>query len=174
VLDTNADKKLTEVEFMRPRIGKKWEQAGRDSFKKHELNGDKLLSESEFAIMPAQKPDPETMFRGLDVSKNDLLTPSELTRLMPANQADMAQRAFTNYDKDGNGELNLEEFLARRSSIERQRSRRAWTRWLDVWAARLVVGFDAVLLLLVVLWAYRRFYGPVGRRAARYPVATAN
>jgi hypothetical protein len=111
------------------------------------------------------------LFRSLDIDQNGGLTADELTRVMQPDQAQGARVTFARHDKDANGELNLDEYLARQSDLERQKSRRAWVKWRDTWGLRLLVGVDVILLLLGARWIFRQ----TGRRAgrSRVPAATA-
>lgn len=156
-LDLDNNGKITEQEFMRLKGGKKGAQVGWDNFRKYDLDGDGQLTEKELSMLPIHKPDAVSMFNALDINHSGGLAREELTRLMGSDQSGRAEETFFSYDKDANGELSIDEYLTRKSSIEQTRSRRAWMRWLDAWGMRLLIGLDAVLLLAVARWIYQRF-----------------
>ena len=110
-LDLDDDAQLAEDEFMRTKIGSQWEKAGRDNFKKFDLNGDEKLNVREFAITPALKPDPETMFRGLDSDESGDLSRDEFLALTKQNQNRGAHREFYLRDRDENDRLDIAEYL---------------------------------------------------------------
>lgn len=157
ILDVNEDQKLTEAEFMKSKIGSKWEQSARDNFRKFDLNSDSQLNEREFAITPANKPDAEAMFRGLDVDQSGELKPEELTRLMNPGAAQTARDSFAQFDSDGSGGLSLDEYLARESSIAWRRRGRSFGQWLDSWGVALLVVIDIALVAWGGTWIYRKF-----------------
>jgi|GEM_PF-5166193 len=109
-LDGDDDSKLSEEEFMRTKRGTQWEQAGLDNFRKFDLDADGLLNEREFAMTPALKPDPATMFRGLDVDQNGSLSNSEFLALVPDQQRPAAHRQFYLRDQNDDDVLDLSEY----------------------------------------------------------------
>ncbi|MCA9146328.1 MAG: EF-hand domain-containing protein, partial [Planctomycetales bacterium] len=109
-LDGNDDKQLSEDEFMRPKLGSQWEQSGRDNFQKFDLNGDQKLNEREFAITPALKPDPETMFRRLDVDESGELSRDEFLAPTKENQHRGTSREFCLRDRNEDNRLDMAEY----------------------------------------------------------------
>lgn len=168
-LDTDEDKQLSEDEFMRPKLGSQWEQAGRDNFKKFDLNGDQTLNEREFAITPALKPDPETMFRGLDTDESGELNAEELTVLLPKQQQVNARRSFSEYDLDGSGGLGLDEYLDREASLAWKKTKRSLANWGNTWGIALLIIADLVIAGIIGRIIYRRFWA----RSSPEPAATA-
>jgi Ca2+-binding EF-hand superfamily protein len=169
-LDLDNNGQVTEQEFLRLKGGKNGGQTGRDSFKKYDVDGNGQLTESELAILPAHKPDAASTFRALDVDRNGGLTADELTRLMKSDLAQSARVTFARHDKDRSGELSLDEYLARQSAIEKQKSKRAWVKWRDNWGVRILIGVDALFLSVGGWWVYRKFSQPAARHMASRPM----
>jgi Ca2+-binding EF-hand superfamily protein len=109
-LDLDDDHQLTEDEFMRLKIGKDWERASRQIFHRFDANQDQRLNKSEFAMTPAQKPTPDTLFAGLDIDKSGLLTRDEVLATSSEKGRRKAHRDFYVRDRDGDGRLCLQEF----------------------------------------------------------------
>lgn len=158
-LDVDDDKKLSEDEFMRTKRGTQWEQAGRDNFRKFDLDRDDHLNEREFAMTPALKPDPTTLFHGLDVDRDGELNVDELVVLLPKPQADTARRSFAEYDTNDSGGLSLDEYLDRQSSLAWKKTKRSLANWGNTWGIALLILVDIGLAALIGRVIYRKFWG---------------
>lgn len=116
VLDLNDDLKLTEEEFMRPKLAKGKEHSGVEIFHRFDLDHDQRLSEREFAMTPAQKPSLETMFVGLDFNTDGTLTRDEFLASFANAGIRRGHRDFLLHDRNHDGRLSFEEYSQEISS----------------------------------------------------------
>jgi Ca2+-binding EF-hand superfamily protein len=155
--DFDGNRRLTLEEYLFDRKGDNLESA-RNQFLLFDYNADHVLNYDEFELMPLAKPSLEIQFRGRDKDRNGKLSPKELVLFLPTEAA-AQQRNIRPFDKDGDGELNLEEYRERAElGLSRQRERMWALRemWLTVGLITLDICAIFLGTFLIGRWWNRR------------------
>ncbi len=126
--DEDADGFLSADEFLANAIGKDWEPHARRTFQLHDQNQDGMLSLEEFASTDEEAAEErriralapeERGFARLDKSHDSRLSFEEFVARHEQDTFVVAQekRIFRTLDFDGNGSLDLNEFLSKDEPI---------------------------------------------------------
>jgi len=161
IRDRDEDGRLTLEEFLEPLKGTKWYESAKRNFVRFDLNRDGFLQPEEFAVTPARHPDARAWFRARDRDHDGKLTPRELVLLMRPEEVEAALASFSRYDRDGDGALDLKEYLRRERSLQWSEKQERVASWVDRWSVPVILGLD-VLVLVYVGWSVRRWWS--GRR----------
>ena len=159
--DDNDDGVLSEEEFLRGQVGHEWYDWAKKMFHRLDFDQNGLLNSKEFLLTPWLKPDPETLFRGLDTDGDGKLTLKELGRLMNPQQATDAWRSFDRYDMDHDGSLSLAEYTAQAEGVQSARRQQQWKSTFVTWSRRLLIPLVVMMVLFVAFAAYRSWRGRV-------------
>ena len=139
-IDTNSDGRVSVKEYFSPHIGSKFEKSAKLEATNCDLDNDGYLSKLEFVHTPRPDPSESELFELLDEDKDGKIKISELVEFEAAPHKKLSDKIIHEQqlmniedkvrpaDKDRNGFLSQNEFIAARKNIKQPRQKKRTAR----------------------------------------------